>query len=207
MSFGTYERKVRDPSLAHGQRFNALVGCVERYGPIGFHATFGYLEHVAGPLRRDEAALLRAMDALSSSRALWLIQSARYAEQRRAAKRLGRRTPPAREPDTCSPWYGDERNAALYALEFLLAPTERRRREPTVDAAVLQLASALLERGHLRAAEIDRARLLRDEFRRLRQSSGWPDVDWPNWHRANDSLRVLRLIEHAEAGDRLTVSR
>jgi hypothetical protein len=37
----------------------------------------------------DEAALPRAMDALSSSRDLWLIELNAYANKRKAAKRLG----------------------------------------------------------------------------------------------------------------------
>jgi hypothetical protein len=203
MSFGTHERKVRDPSLAYGQRINALVGCVERYSPVGFHVTFGYLEHVAGHFRRDEAALLRVMDALSSSRNLWLIELTAYANKRKAAKRLGRRSPPKHEADLLfSTWYGDARNAAMFALGFLLRAEGRDRpgRAHTTDAAVLRLAAVCLEHGRLRGgADVEQARLLQSQSLQLRQASGWPDIDWPNWHKAHDSLWALQLIGSVSA--------
>ncbi|XVV14842.1 hypothetical protein ACQP2X_11070 [Actinoplanes sp. CA-131856] len=83
-------------------------------------------------------------------------------------------------------------------------PREGERRRSTW---VARLASALLERGHLRDAEIDGFRLLRSKLRHLRRSSGWPSVDWPNWHRANDSLFALRLMEYAQAGDQARTGR
>jgi hypothetical protein len=206
VSFGTYARKVRDPSLAYGRRINALAGCVERYQPIGYHATFGYLEHVTGGFRRDEAALLRAMDALSSSRGLWLTELGAYAKQRKAAKRLGRRNPQARELNLSSPecWYGDSRNAAVFALGFLLRRAERGRpgRAGMADAEVLRLSSICVERGgRLTRTELDQVGSLRTRFQRLRQISGWPNVDWPNWHKAHDSLWALHLIAGACALD------
>jgi hypothetical protein len=203
VSFGTYERKVRNPSLPYRQRFNALVRCVEHYSPLGFHATFGYLEHVAGRIRHEENALIRAVDALVSSRDRWLIELNVYAAERRAAKRRGRRNAPM---DGCfhaySTWHGDAKNAAIFALEFLLRPAGPNRpgRVPTIDAAVLRLASALLEHGgHLNSAQVEQARLLRNEFQHLQRVSGWPDVDWTDWHRATDSLRALHLIDDAYA--------
>lgn len=201
MSFGTYERKVRNPALPYRQRFNALVRCVERYSPLRFHATFGYLEHVAGRIRDEEAALIRAMDALSSSRDCWLIELNAYAAGRRAAKHLGRRNPPMNDLYRAYfIWHGDARNAAMFALGFVLRPAgrDRPRRVPTIDAAVLRLASACLEHGgHPNSLQVEQARLLRSEFQHLRQVTGWPDIDWPNWHRANDSLWALYLIEDA----------
>ena len=201
MSFGTYERKVRNPSLSYRQRVNALVGCVQRYSPLGFHVTFAYLEHIAGHFRRDEAALLRAMDALSSSRGLWLIELNAYANKRKAAKRLGRRGPPDHESDALFfTWYGDAKNAAMFALGCLLKADGRDRpgRAPTTEAAVLRLAAACLEHdGRLDDAHVQEARLLQSHFRQLRQAAGRPDIDWPNWYKAFDSLRALHLIQSA----------
>jgi hypothetical protein len=37
----------------------------------GFHATLGFLQELAGPFERDETALLRALDAVTASRAGW----------------------------------------------------------------------------------------------------------------------------------------
>jgi hypothetical protein len=131
VSFGTFERKVRNSSLAYGQRIEALAGCVERYGPLGFHGTFEYLEHVAGQFRHDEAALLRAMDALSSSRDLWLVELNAYAEQRRSAKRKGRRNAPVRDLDRSrSARPGEARNAATFALRYLVSQNGRPSRRP-----------------------------------------------------------------------------
>lgn len=206
MSFGTYARKVRDPSLAYGRRINALAGCVERYQPIGYHATFGYLEHVSGRFRRDEAALLRAIAALSASRDLWLLELGAYAKQRTAAKRHGRRTPTNGVPNPNSPlcWYGDSRKAALFALAFLLRRAERGGpgRASAADAAVLRLSSTCVEReGRLSRAELEQVHSLRTRFQHLRQVSGWPDIHWTNWRKAHDSLWALHLITSACAGD------
>lgn len=103
MSFGTYARKVADPSLPYGRRINALAGCVQLYRPIGYAATFAYLEHVAGPFRRDEKALLQALMALSVSRELWLKDLSAYAGHRRSAKLQGRRSPGKSVPNPSSP--------------------------------------------------------------------------------------------------------
>ncbi|RLP95869.1 hypothetical protein [Micromonospora sp. CV4] len=199
MSFGTYARKVRDHSLPYGRRINALAGCIERYQPIGFLATFGYLEQVAGPLRRDETALLRALDALGSSRDLWLVELSAYAERRREAKLLGRRSPRKTELNVSSPvcWYGDSKGAAIFTVRFLL---ENRDRE--VDADVVRLASVCLEAGgDFSSAEHDQLSRLRRHFEHLRRVSGWPDVDWPNWRKAHRSLWLLHHITYATASD------
>jgi hypothetical protein len=197
VSFGTYARKVRDHTLPHGRRVGALVSCVQMYQPIGFRATFSYLEHVAGPLRRNEAALLRAMDALSASRAIWLKQLAAYAEQRREAKRLGRRNPRPADSNPNSPacWYGDARAAAQFALRSLL---NRPAEVAMVDPEVIRLACACLAaQGDLDKAERERLSGLRLAFSHGQKVAGRPDIDWPVWQTATASLRVLRHIEYA----------
>lgn len=202
MSFGTYARRTRDPSLPYGSRINALAGCVQRYQPVGYQATFAYLKHVAGNFRRDEAALLRATGVLSSSRDLWLLELDDYARRRSEAKREGRRSPRATELDPTSPtcWYGDQRNAATFALGFLLSRMAKGRTVRT-DAAgteVLSLASGCVENGgHLGQGERERLDHLRLRFERQRDVAGGPDIDWPSWREAHDSLGILHLIKCA----------
>jgi hypothetical protein len=201
VSFGTYARKVRDSSLANGRRLNALAGCVQRYSPIGFMATFGYLEHVAGRFRHDEAALLRAVDGLTSSRDLWLAEVGAYATRRKEAKRLGQRSPHATDTGPSgSVWYGDRRNAGLFALRFQLRRMEKRPQTTgrQADPDVLGLASACVEsNGRLDDTQRELLHGLRHRFEELREVSGWPQVNWPEWHKANDSLWLLHLISEA----------
>lgn len=201
MSFGTYGRKVGDSSLPYGHRINALAGCVQLYRPIGYLATFAYLEHVAGPFRRDEGALLRALDALSVSRDLWLKDLSTYAGRRRLAKRLGQRNPgkTVLNPNSPTCWYGDPRRAALFTLNFLLTGQGT---IVMVDTDVLRLASSVLEAGgKITSTELEQLIGLRQRCERLRDGSGWPHVDWPNWHKANQSLWILRQLACAAAED------
>ncbi|WP_204289889.1 hypothetical protein [Micromonospora gifhornensis] len=121
MSFSAYARRVRDPALPYQQRVSALRSCVQLYRPIGFQATLSFLEQLAGPFRREEAALLHALDILSMSKDQRCTDFRRYAATRRAAKRRGHRSP---HPDDQNPhqlhghWYGAPREAALHALRF-----------------------------------------------------------------------------------------
>jgi hypothetical protein len=179
---------------------NALAGCVQLYRPLGYVATFGYLEHVAGPLRREEAALLRALDALTASRDIWLAELGGYADHRREAKRTGRRSPLKAEPNPSSPacWYGDPRRAAIFTLAFLLKMPYK---IASADTDVVRLASNFLEaEGNLSATELEQLRALRQDFEQLRQVSGWPNVGWPSWRRANQSLWILHQISYAIGG-------
>ncbi|MEV6847636.1 hypothetical protein [Actinoplanes sp. NPDC051411] len=182
---------VSDGSLPYGRRINALAGCVERYRPLGYLATFGYLNEVAGPFRSEEAALLRALAALTASRTLWLTELGSYASRRKEAKQLGRRTPRSSDSDpsqlTC--WYGDSRRAATFTLGFLL---RKRDRIACADADVIRLASAVLEAGgDVDRVWLDQLSVLRKRLKLLREVSGRPNVDWPNWHKANQSLPDL----------------
>jgi hypothetical protein len=180
---------------------------VQRYQPVGYQATFAYLEHVAGHFRRDEAALLRAVDMLSSSRDLWLVELGDYAGRRKEAKRVGQRSPGATELDPTSPvsWYGDQRNAALFALGYLLKRIAKGRqvRADAADAEVLLLASDCVESGgHLGHVGRERLGRLRLQFERLRDGAGWPDFDGSSWRKANDSLWVVHLVKDASlSGD------
>ncbi|MFD2356156.1 hypothetical protein ACFSTC_53115 [Nonomuraea ferruginea] len=85
MGFGTYARRVRDRDLPFGRRFRALRAAVSCYHPIGFNATWSYLT-TAGNLRRDELALIRALDMLELSRNAWLAEIDAFADRRRLEK-------------------------------------------------------------------------------------------------------------------------
>jgi hypothetical protein len=199
VSFGTHARKVADGSSPYGRRINALAGCVQLYRPLGYLATFGYLNHVAGPLRRDEAALLRALDMLTASRELWLAEVAAYATRRREAKRLGRRTPRTSDANPYLPacWYGDARRAATFTLGYLLRKPDR---ICYADADVIGLASSVLAaHGDIDRVRLDQLNVLRKRLEQLRAASGWPNVDWPSWRKASQSLWLLHHISNATA--------
>lgn len=156
MSFSAYARKVRDPTLPYRRRVSALRSCVQLYRPIGFHATLSFLEELAGPYERDEAALLRALDALAASRALRNAEAQRYAQARRAAKRLGHRSPRRGDPHPAERfgyWYGAPRQAALHALRYWRrkpsapAPVDRHPAGTRRTTATIRRRTGLLE-GH-----------------------------------------------------------
>ncbi|MEU9823582.1 hypothetical protein [Micromonospora chersina] len=202
MSFGTYARKVRDRSLPYGLRVSALRSCVQLYRPIGFHATLGFLGEIAGPFQRDEAALLRALDAIEASRAQWHADMREYAHRRRQAKQRGYRIPPAqdRNPNGFPPiWYGAARSAALSALRYW-----SRRRLPslrvtaagvgnTVDVLV---TAALSSGGDLASGQRQLLVLAVAELEGRMQPDLWSD-DPVAYFRARDLLKIARLLETA----------
>lgn len=96
MAFGKYARRMRDERLPLVRRHAALRCAVGDYGPLGFNATWSYLSATACPapdLRRDSAALLRALATLEESRAAHLAEMDAFATRRRVEKVAGRRTP------------------------------------------------------------------------------------------------------------------
>ncbi|MGW1889624.1 hypothetical protein ACWCP6_05080 [Streptomyces sp. NPDC002004] len=98
MGFRTYARRVRDEQLPLSRRHTALRCAVGHYAPLGFNATWAYLAATACPapdLRRDPAALLRALDTLETSRAVRLNEVEAFTARRHAEKAAGRRTPRA----------------------------------------------------------------------------------------------------------------
>lgn len=114
---------------------------MQLYRPLGFHATLSYLEEIAGPFRRDEQSLLRALEALTTSRELWKADVRDYAAKRGRAKLQGQRSPrPADLDPSHSPghWYGAPQEAALHALRFW-----SRKRLPTLLEASDQVTEDL----------------------------------------------------------------
>ncbi|MEW2352853.1 hypothetical protein [Spirillospora sp. NPDC029432] len=198
MSFGNFARKARDPSLPHRKRVSMLRSCVQLYRPIGFHATLSFLEARAGRFQEDEAALLRALDELEASRAVWHAELAAYDETRRAAKRRGIRSPRPRDPNPyhVDHWYGARREAALHAVLYW-----NRRRLPAlvtddVSRDLRACVNACLESG---------GRLAPDERRTLAACAGRlrSRMDAGRWEdrieyfRTRDLLTIIRLLEDA----------
>ncbi|WP_191305771.1 hypothetical protein [Lentzea cavernae] len=142
-------RKVLDDSLPLGRRVTALCYCLERYSPIGFHASLSFLRVVAGDFTRDPAALPSAMELLNSSYAAWQAELRAYGVLRRHAKRLGHRSPhpSAPNPNQPSHWYGAPREAALHAVWVWYS------KGASADTDVQSLAFTLLERGRFTAAQ------------------------------------------------------
>ncbi|MFI7493076.1 hypothetical protein ACIBXA_32360 [Micromonospora echinaurantiaca] len=202
MSFSAYARQVRDPALPYRRRVSALRSCVQLYRPIGFHATLSYLEELAGPFEREEAALLRALDALGASRIRRRVEVRRYAAARRAAKRRGQRSP---RPGDANPhqlhgyWYGSPGPAALHAVRFW-----RRDRLPAPLASPDPIASqvdscvtACLTAGG--ALTPDQRHLLADAIESLReriQPDLWSE-DQTAYFQARDLLTVARFVDVA----------
>jgi hypothetical protein len=125
MGFTERARRVRDGRLAHGRRVAALCSCVGLYHPIGHRATLSFLGELAGPYQHHESALLRALEALEASRAVWREEVASYIEARARQKRLGRRVPSSGPPPPGrlgGHWYAStpdvSRRAALHALKL-----------------------------------------------------------------------------------------
>ena len=207
MSFGTYARKVRNATLPYGRRVSALRSCVQLYRPIGFHASLSFLEEVAGPFQRDEASLLRALDALTASRGGWQAEVREYAAMRRQAKRRGQRSPRRKDPNPSnfpSHWYGASRQAALHALKVW-----QRRRLPALLAPPDQLTENLnscmvasLESGG--PLTLEQRQMLTDCIAGLQRQRAQPGL-WSNdqvaYFRAGDLLTVARLMEIAADAD------
>jgi hypothetical protein len=207
VSFGTYARKVRDATLPYGRRVSALRSCVQLYRPIGFHASLSFLKEIAGPFQRDEASLLRALDALTASREGWQAEVREYAAMRRQAKRRGRRSPRRKDPNPSGfprHWYGASRQAALHAVKFwqrdrlpaLLTPPDQLTQN--LNSCV---AASLGSGGPLTREQRQTLTDCIAELRRQRsQPALWSD-DRAAYFRAGDLLTVARLMETAADPD------
>ncbi|GAA0989822.1 hypothetical protein GCM10009555_074470 [Acrocarpospora macrocephala] len=115
MSFATYARRVRNRDLPYNHRHTALRCAVGRHMPLGFTATWQYITDAAGPVRRDEAALLRALDILETSRAARLREIAAFAARRRAEKQRGYGVRHDEQRYRFGPrWYGPDAHEAMY---------------------------------------------------------------------------------------------
>jgi hypothetical protein len=161
VSFSSDTRKVLDTSLPLSHRVCALRLCLWRYRPIGFQASFSFLESVVGDFVRDPALLPAALELLTASHAAWQADLRAYGVLRRHAKRLGYRVPhpAAPNPNKPSHWYGAPREAALHAVWFWYSKGD------SADVDVHSLAAALVQRGRFTAAQ-------REIFERVRAEPG-----------------------------------
>ncbi|MEU0550101.1 hypothetical protein [Micromonospora sp. NPDC005979] len=202
MSFGTYARRVRNPELPYRHRVGALRSCVQLYRPIGFHATLSFLEEIAGPFHRDDAALRRALDALMASRAGWHADLRDYAVERTLAKRRGQRSPRPTDPNPngfprC--WYGAPEQAALHAVRYWRrheAPALMAEPDPTtldVDACV---TASLGAGGSLLPAQREVLSATVEALRQQTRTDTWRD-DPRAYYRALNLLKVARHLETA----------
>ncbi|MFJ9611418.1 hypothetical protein ACIRS1_34275 [Kitasatospora sp. NPDC101176] len=92
--FLTHRARVHDAGLPLHRRHGALRTCLTSFAPYGYHATYHHLTlsaRIPRLLEADPDALGRAVEELHGARVLWLARAERYAEQRRAEKRAGRR--------------------------------------------------------------------------------------------------------------------
>ncbi|MFG3554935.1 hypothetical protein ACGGAQ_11125 [Micromonospora sp. NPDC047557] len=200
MSFGTYARHVRNAELPYRRRVSALRSCVQLYRPIGFHATLSFLEEIAGPFQRDEAALLRALDALVASRAGWHADLRDYAAERKLAKRRGQRSPRPSDPNPngfprC--WYGAPGQAALHAVRYW-----RRRTASALltdpDAIILDacVTASLAAGGSLLPAERQMLSTTVEALRQRMRPEMWRDDSRAYYHAFN-LMSVARHLETA----------
>ncbi|MEV6241527.1 hypothetical protein [Lentzea sp. NPDC051838] len=149
MTFAREARRVRDESLPMSTRVIGLRACLQHYKPIGFDASFSFLESLVGNLRKDPAALLLALDLLTASHAAWQAELHAYGLLRRRAKLLGYRVPhpSAPNPNRPSHWYGARREAAFHAVWFWYS------KGASDDVDVHALAAALVHRGRFTAVQ------------------------------------------------------
>ena len=96
MSYTAQSRRVRDLALRDGARRRALGSCVTRFAPYGYTATLAFLEERCGRLDNPQN-LIRAIDLLDASRAVWLAELTSFAAARTAAKAAGNRRPTSTE--------------------------------------------------------------------------------------------------------------
>jgi hypothetical protein len=176
MGFTERARRVRDGRLAHGRRVAALCSCVGWYHPIGHRATLSFLGELAGPYQHHESALLRALEALEASRAVWRKEVASFLDARVAQKRLGRRVPAHGDPPPGrmgGHWYAStpdvSRRAALHALKLW----ERDLRPDSANPELRSLVrSCIATGGRLTAEQLD-------VLSRQRVSAETEEVRWP----------------------------
>ncbi len=199
MSYAAQARRVRDESLPYGSRVSALCSCVQMYHPIGFTASLTFLaEELAGPYKSDETALLRALDALTTSRTHWLADVCEYADRRSREKREGRRRPhPADRDPSIEPrhWYGASRQAAVHALklrhrrEVPPIPTEN---DPTAEQVQSLIPVCLTTNGHLTDQE---RTSLTTSIGNLRNRAN--EEEGQAYYRSRELLRLAHLLTTA----------
>ena len=98
MGFGREAKRVRDSSLPRRYRVHALGSCIQISQPIGFNATWSYLEAKVGRSWRAPDFLLPALDQLEDVRRRHAVLQAEYADWRHAQRVSGFASRPAPSP-------------------------------------------------------------------------------------------------------------
>jgi hypothetical protein len=206
VSFGTYARKVRDPALPFARRVSALRSCVQLYRPIGFNSSLSFLEEIAGRYRSDEAALLRALNALVASRAQWHVVVEAYAHKRRLAKRRGQRSPRPGDfnPNSLDRWHGDAQRAALHVMRKEQAELGRLAQATSpgsVEAALSELLDAsLTAQGQLSPDQCDVLSAITASLDARPTQNLWHDDQAAYFH-VRRLLHLAKLMDTALGSD------
>lgn len=202
MGFVREARRVRDESLPMGNRFHALGSCIQFAQPIGFNATWAYLQEKLECHWRDPRFLLPAIELLEAERNEQIRICTEYAGLRRSQKFGGLRVPPRDQVTPRDParWHGDERVGARHFLESW--SKHRRPFEPNLElhpqgGSVLRAVDDVLRDGtpSVEAADLQVAL---NWARRQIHVVGWPadreqfGIAW-NSHRL---LGQLHLVAH-----------
>lgn len=176
MGFGREARRVRDSALPARYRLHALGSCIQLAQPIGFNATWSYLQEKVQRSWRDEAFLLPALACLETERSRHLTVDAAYARLRREQKASGHRVPPRRDVTPKDPqrWHGDERVGARHALAtwWRLRPDDDVAAHP-YGHAVLAMVDSTLATQDQPELELDELQAILDWARRQVHVLGW----------------------------------
>ena len=178
VGFGREAGRVRDLSLPARYRLHALGSCVQLAQPIGFNATWSYLQAKVQRPWRDPEFPLPAIGLLEAERAVHLGIAAEFARQRREQKAAGLRVPPRSHVTPADPrrWHGDERLGALHAL----GSSSRLRSDQAIaehpsGRTVLAAVDGILEMRaeHAAALDLDELQQILDWARRQIYVIGW----------------------------------
>ena len=121
MGFTSWSRQIADASLPIGRRFDSLHDLIGRHGPLGYQATWLFVEQLTGLDRRDPAILTPAVELLNHERIV--RRSARQAHQDtvRRHRQSGHRLADGRVSEQAPPrWHGREQAGARVLLAHLL---------------------------------------------------------------------------------------
>jgi hypothetical protein len=201
VGFGREAKRVRDRALPTRYRLHALGSCIQLAQPIGFNATWSYLQEKAQRSWREQEFLVPAMDLLESERGVHLSIEADYARVRREQKVAGARFPPRCDVTPKDPfrWHGDERAGALHAL----ATWRRLRPDQEVTAhafgqPVLAAVDSALAAQHQPVLDLDELQAILGWARRQIHVIGW-EADRAEYRVAWDVYRLLgqlHLLAH-----------
>ncbi|GAA1979071.1 hypothetical protein [Catenulispora subtropica] len=205
MSFSCHAKRARDPEVPFAWRVSSVRSCVERYGPLGFHATLAFVASQVGPLRRDEATMLASLELLERSRQVWRREKEEFAALRKAEKAVGRRTlgSAVRNVYRCDRWHADPQAGAAFAVGYW-----RRVRRPALMGAegdpVVPDVDALVDAYCFGAASRDPAFATRitavlGRIDGDRSFASW-DADRVGFSRRGQLMEVLHHLTVAVAG-------